>query len=311
MGRRSEQRIAISFPVTVRGTDRRGTAFAVTTRTTDISFSGAALKGLSGVVAAGAKAEIECHDQKAWYRVQWVTQGQSSSAGGVGLRCLEIGKYIWGLPPKEWEADTWDPANRNHSAPLPDTAISTYAGPPEWSSADRRQFARHVCRIKAEVYVENDSVEMPGQITDISLGGCYLQMLSPLPVGMTIRVGLNPGDTTLNLTGKVHSSQTGFGMGVSFTGMSPGDFENLRKFAPPASDGPVIAPAKTPPNRPAEARPVAPPVNARSYGAGDDALDWTPTREALEALVRLLLRKEIVTQGELAEELEKLKTIER
>jgi hypothetical protein len=322
MGRRSEQRIAISFPVIVRGTDSRGSPFVVTTKTMDISFSGAALKGLNGIVDVGSKLEVECRDQKALYRVQRVSQGQDSSGGCVGLRCLEMGKYVWGVPPKEWEADTYDPANPGKSA-VPQNGSgsgsgSSYGASASWKGRDRRQFARHTCRIGAQAYLENDSAEIPGIITDISLGGCYLEMLSPLPVGTMIRIALNPGDAPLNLAGKVRSSQNGFGMGVSFTGMGPEDFEKLRKFAPPTADGPVAAAyAPAPPSRPAPQRPTTPVreskphVSARSYGAGDEnPLDLTPTAEALEALVRLLLRKEIFTQGELAEELEKSKIIQ-
>src|ERR1700728_910273 len=153
MGRRSEQRIAISFPVIVRGTDRRGIAFNVTTKTTDISFSGASLKGLDGIVALGAKVEIECRDQKAWYRVQWATPGQNSAVGRVGLRCLEIGKYIWGVPLKEWEQDTYDPANPRGSAAAADAPVSIYATPTVWKG-DRRQLARQVCWIQAQIYHE-------------------------------------------------------------------------------------------------------------------------------------------------------------
>jgi hypothetical protein len=61
-------------------------------------------------------------------------------------------------------------------------------------------------------------------------------------------------------------------------------------------------------------RQSAPPRNnaaktsACSYAAAEsDTLDLSPTAETLEALVRLLLRKGIFTQGELAEELEKAK----
>jgi hypothetical protein len=323
MGRRSEQRIAISFPVIVRGTDSRGAPFVVTTKTTDISYSGAALKGLNAIVEAGSRVEIECRDQKALYRVQRVSQQPMAGGGYVGLRCLEMGKYIWGVPPKEWEADTYDAAHPGRSAP-PDEhgsvsgSSSAYATAARWRGADGRQFARHACRMEAQIHLDNDSSEVPGKITDISLGGCYLEMLSPLPVGTIVRIVLNPGDGTLSLTGKVRSSQTGFGMGVSFTGMGPEDFEKLRKFAPPISDAAAAAHAPAPPNRPAGRRPSAATREGNSHSiagssaSGDDSpLDLTPTAEALEALVRLLLRKGIVTQDELVEELEKRKIILR
>lgn len=316
MGRRNEQRIAISFPVIVRGVDVRGARFTVTTKTRDISFSGATLTGLNDIVAPGAKIEIECHGERAQYRVVWVGQRGQSNAERIGVRCLELGKYVWGVPPKEWEPDTYDPANPTHPAPIPDAPVSSYDGPRKWAGKERRQFARHHCRIEALVTVESDSVEMPGKITDISLGGCYVEMLSPLPDGTPIRITLSPREGTLKLSGKVCSSQTGFGMGIAFTGMGPEDFEKLRKLAPPAAEEKPVA--KTPQSQPAPqpqitaASESASHVRARSYAsAGDDALDLTPTADALEALVRLLIRKEVFTLGELAEELEKFKVIQR
>ena len=53
MGRRGEPRIAVTFPVIVRGADSRGTPFVLTAETRDISCSGACLKGLSGIVVSG------------------------------------------------------------------------------------------------------------------------------------------------------------------------------------------------------------------------------------------------------------------
>ena len=312
MGRRSEQRIAISFPVIVRGVDVRGTRFQFITKTLDISFSGATLKGLADVVAPGSKIEIECRTEKASYRVVWVGQSGRPNADRIGVRCLEMGKYLWGVPPKEWEPDTYDPAHPMRPLPVPDAPAPAYEGPQQtWAGKERRQFARHPCRLEAQVRVEGDEVEMTGKITDISLGGCYVEMLSPLPVGTVIKVALSPGEGTLKLSGKVCSSQTGFGMGVAFTGMGAEDFEKLRRLAPPAADGAPVA--KAPASQPVPQRPAAPSrVNARSYAsAGDDSLDLAPTAEALEALVRLLIRKEVFTPGELAEELEKFKIIQR
>lgn len=307
MGRRSEQRIAISFPVIVRGMDFRGNSFGVNTETADISFSGAALKGLNNLVAPGAKIEIECRDQRAWYRVQWVGKGGNSMSARAGVRCLEIGKYIWGVPPKEWEADTYDPSKPRPTAPSPAATGSAYCTPGTWTGPDRRQFARHACRIEAQVFVAHDSIEMPGKITDISLGGCYVEMLSPLPVDTPVELSLNPGDQTLRLSGKVRSSQTGLGMGVSFTGMGPDDFEKLRKFAPPTIE--AGSSANQPPVVAAAPRLAAPRRNAHPHGMHVSALESSTTAEVIDALVDLLLRKEIFTQGELAEELEKVRIV--
>lgn len=315
MGHRSEQRIAISFPVTVRGSDSRGNQFSVATETFDISLSGASVKGLNTIAEPGGKIDIEFGDQSARYGVQWVGKSGSSKAGRIGVRCLEPGKYIWGVPAKGSETDTYDPSKPE---PLPrrpsESAGGAYAAPASFGGDERRKFARHACRIETQVVTEDGSIGVPGTITDVSLGGCYVEMLSPLPVDSTIHLSLNPGTTTLHMSGKVRSSQMGLGMGVAFTGMGPEDFEKLWRFAPPTAD--ASAPAKTPPSRPATFRQSAPPresasrASARSYGATDsESLDLSPTGEALEALVRLLLHKEVFTRGELAEELEKSKIV--
>jgi hypothetical protein len=222
MGRRSEPRTAISFPVLVRGFDSRGSPFAVSTETCDVSSTGASVRGLEGLVEPGTKIEIECKDQKSWYRVQWVGKNRSGKAGRTGVHCLER-KYIWDLPPRTWDADTYGEPSGTRVATVP------------WSGEERRLFARRSCRIEAQVSVPGSSVGLPGKVTDISLGGCYVEMLAPLPVHTMVELVLTAGDTTLRFFGKVRSSQTGLGMGVTFASMSPGDFEKLRKFSLAAS----------------------------------------------------------------------------
>jgi PilZ domain len=284
MGRRGEPRIAVTFPVTVRGSDSRGTPFVLTAETRDISCSGACLKGLSGIIVSGKKVEIEHGDQRAWFRVQWAGAAGSTKTGQAGLRCLEPGKYIWGVPPKEWEADSYDPLHPDAQVrqPPPPTSASSDSGP--WSGRERRQFVRHPCRMAAQIVLQNGALRMTATVTDLSLGGCYVEMLSPLPVDTFVDIALSPGDVTLQLSGRVRSSQNNFGMGVSFTGMRPQDFEILRKLAPPTLESGELSKHEPHPPQPAPAK-----------------------QEALTAAVRVLIRKGILTRADLMEELEKLK----
>jgi len=299
MGQRKEQRVAVSFRVTVRGLDSRGNAFEKTAETHDISCSGACLTGLSNFVEVGSRVEVQYKDQLAWYRVQWV----DTTAGGasrIGLRCLEPGNYIWGVPPKEWVADTYDPANAPLPAFIRTETASAYARVSTWSGTDRRQFPRHSCRIDTEVSMDNGAVRLPGTVTDISLGGCYVEMLVPLPVDTAVEIVLKPEGSVLEMSGEVRSSQTGLGMGIAFTGMRPADFEKLQRLAP-APTKPIAAPrvAARPVATSAQPQPPAP----RPAEAGD--IPATP--EAFQAIVRLLIRKGLLTRAEVMEELEKLK----
>jgi hypothetical protein len=312
MGRRSEQRIAISFPVVVRGSDSRGNQFTVATQTFDISATGASVKGLNSVTEPGGKVRIEFGDQSALYGVEWVGKPGSPEAGRIGLRCLEVGKYIWSVPPKEAEPDMYDPLKPQPVAKRMAASAGAYGSAPSFGGAERRKFARHTCRIETEVVAEGSSSGVFGTVADLSLGGCYVEMLSPLPVDSLIRLSLNPGTSTLRLSGRVCSSQMGFGMGVSFTEMGPEDFEILRRFAPPAaeSEGPAKV-SSIRPTRMLERTPRQKPtsVTARSYTETESDLSVSSTADALDALVRVLLQKEIFTQGELAEEFDKAKVV--
>jgi len=301
MGQRKEQRISVSFRVTVRGLDSRGNTFEKVAETHDISCSGACLNGLTNFVDVGSRIEVQYKDQQAWYRVQWVDT-IAGGAGRVGLRCLEPGNYIWGVPPKEWIADTYDPANPPLPAFISAEAASAYAQAPTWSGADRRQFPRRTCRIEAQVSMDNGGVRLPGTVTDISLGGCYVEMLAPLPVDTAVEIVLKPEGASLEMSGKVRSSQTGLGMGIAFTGMRPADFEKLQRLAP-APARPVAAPRVS-------ARPdagSAPPQPRPSAPRTAEVGDIPATPEAFQAIVRLLIRKGLLTRAEVMDELEKLK----
>lgn len=331
MGRRSEQRIVIAFPVVVRGTDSRGSPFVVTTETHDVSCTGASLRRLQGVVAPGSKIEIECQNQKAWYRVQWASAANPVREWRIGVRCLEPGKYIWGVAPKEWAPDTFDLAAISQPQPAGGPGALPAVQAP---AKERRRFIRHSCCLEAQVASEGayGAVVVKGKITDISLGGCYVEMLSPLPEETPVEVTFSIGQAPLHLAAKVCAAQPGFGMGLAFTGMSPDDFEALRQFAPPAKDQRKRADAVPYPTPHAGAEPQAASVRSAIRSQAPSAVESAPAPAtlleihrtpssaevgpldlpepmiALEALARLLIRKNFVSLAELLQELERLKT---
>jgi hypothetical protein len=309
MGRRSEPRTLISYPVVIHGFDLHGTPFSVPAETFDISLSGASVTGLNDLTKVGAKIELEYEAQKAWYRVEWVGVRGAPNAGRVGVHCLGLSKYIWGVPPRERGTDTFEPPSAGSFPPQSASAAPTYSGPDSYIGQENRQFARHSYRIETQIRIDVSSIGIAGTITDVSLGGCYVEMLSPLPVDTAIHFSLNIGSSTLHVSGRVCSSQMRLGMGVSFTGMGPEDFENLRRFAPPAASDPC--PAKAPIHHTSffesgAPRKGAPQSTDRSSVIPEFRYPDLPTAaEALASVVRLLVRKQILTREELAEELEK------
>jgi hypothetical protein len=299
VGRRSEQRIAIRVPILVHGKDSRGASFAITAQAHDITATGASLNGLKGIADVGSKIEIEYQGRKACYRIQWIGKIGTPRAGHAGVKCLEPGNYIWGVPLAEWAADTYDPQDAAPPSAALAVPISEYLTPPA-PQTERRRFPRVSCRIEASVADEGNSMRLPVKVTDISLGGCYVEMLSPLPEGSPVEMILDSAHGTLHARGKVLVSQTGMGMSVAFSAISPEDFERLREIAPPAQ---ASERERLKPRQPA-AVPAAPPNGAHG---GKRASQLAPTtQEVLEAILRVLLRKGIVSEEELAEEFEKL-----
>lgn len=301
MGRRSEPRTYIAFPILVRGFDPQGNPFAVSTETCDISHAGASVKGLENLVQPGTKIEIEFKDQKAWYRVQWVGKNGSPKAGRVGVRCLER-KYMWDVPAATWERDTFGESSSDAAASTP------------WDGKERRLFGRRHCRIEGQVSIPGSLVRLNGKITDISLGGCYVEMLAPLPIDTSVDLVLATGDIVLRASGKVKTSQAGLGMGVAFTIFGPGEFEKLRRIAPstkvPIIPLPTDAPAE-PPNvgplhRDSGGRAASPISNSAPNSRSSERAPTTA--EALEAVIRALLRKNLISREDLAKELDIVKS---
>lgn len=300
MGRRCEPRTVIAFPILVRGFDSQGTPFSVSTETFDVSHAGASIKGLENLVQPGNKVEIEFKDQKAWYRVQWVGRNGSAKAGRVGVRCLER-KYMWDVPAGTWERDTYGEASE--------------AATVSWDGKERRLFGRRPCRLEAHVSVPGSLVRLPGNVTDISLGGCYVEMLAPLPLATPVELVLTTGDIVLRVSGRVKSSQTGLGMGIAFVFFGPGEFEKLRRIAPPASATVDISKASTPslPAIPAQPPQAAPFISAQDSRTATSPHKSDPNRapttaEALEAVIRALLRKNLLSRDDLARELDAIKS---
>lgn len=178
---------------------------------------------------------------------------------------------------------------------------------------ERRRFPRKSCRIEADVSAEDASVRLPGKITDISLDGCYVEMLSPLPIDALIQVSLSLAEASLHVTGKVRYSQTGLGMGIEFMAMSPDDFERLRAFTPPGpgtsrgdSDGTATSQsASAVVNDGGNGRAA---IQVMGQSPGGALCHLPTTAEALEVVVRVLSRKGVLTRDELFQELEFLKT---
>jgi len=95
--------------------------------------------------------------------------------------------------------------------------VSPEAGATPQSDADnRRAETRYACRLGAEVYRTGTAVPNHCCLTDLSSGGCYLEVPLPFPPGVSVEILVRTYEMKLRLRGTVQASHPGYGMGVAF-----------------------------------------------------------------------------------------------
>jgi hypothetical protein len=100
-------------------------------------------------------------------------------------------------------------------------------------SSDRREQTRHACRLGAEVYRIGIDIPHHCSLTDLSPGGCYLEMPLPFAKKTPIEITIRTHELKLRLRGTTQTSHPGYGMGVAFeleTEDQCGQVQNLLDF---------------------------------------------------------------------------------
>jgi hypothetical protein len=82
----------------------------------------------------------------------------------------------------------------------------------------------------AEVRQQGVDSRIWARLTDISLGGCYLEIMSPLPVLTYVNLILTLEEQRLQAKGQVVVSHPNFGMGVQFIDLAAADRKMLESW---------------------------------------------------------------------------------
>jgi CheY-like chemotaxis protein len=95
---------------------------------------------------------------------------------------------------------------------------------------NRRAQTRYVCRLGAEVYRTGSGVPHHCCLTDLSSGGCYLEVNLPFTTGSSVELVVRTRDLKLRLRGTVQASHPGYGMGVAFELKTKEEQDNVKKL---------------------------------------------------------------------------------
>jgi hypothetical protein len=142
---------------------------------------------------------------------------------------------------------------------------------------ERRQTPRHIVNLDSQVEEPRVQAIINGRMTDMGLGGCYVDSMMTFPIGTHVVVRLTREDMDFQAKARVVFSRPGLGMGMAFEEMEPSDNEFLKRWVDELAGN--AAPARktqriTPLNPTAEVE--------------------TP----LQQLIKLLMRKGTLNQSE-------------
>jgi PilZ domain len=203
MGKRREPRTPLELPVRIFGTDHSGKMFSENVTTIDVSQHGTRLRGVRAQLKIDEIIGITHGNKKINFRVQWVGEPSTSKEGQVGILNLAPEKPLWDLA-------------------LPSGAMDNFH-----FTNDRRKSVRVKCSISVELHPAAGPHVIWGRASDLSAGGCFVEMPIPLEVDTGLEIALWLGETKVRLKGQVASFSPGFGIGVRFTSLSPENQELL------------------------------------------------------------------------------------
>lgn len=206
-----EIRRVLRVTVRVWGMNETGSPFFQQAHTVDVGLLGACLEGLTHRVVAGEILGLEYRERKSRFEIVWVGRSDTPDAGKVELSPLDKTEDFWGL--------------------------RTSAAPTQRVSSDRRAAARCVCKGSTQIRQSHTRFPLGASVSDISLSGCYVELMTTLPVGTMVELLLRVAEITVNCAAKVRTSHPGVGMGMEFVQMSERDRAALEKALAQLSDG--------------------------------------------------------------------------
>ena len=103
--------------------------------------------------------------------------------------------------------------------------------------SERRRAPRYPFIAEAEVTEIASCTKLSARTSDVSIGGCFLDMLNPSPEGTEIRVGISHASATFTAVGRVVFVFPNMGMGVVFTGVEDNQLTVLQEWLSKLSRG--------------------------------------------------------------------------
>jgi CheY-like chemotaxis protein len=221
--KRSKLRISLHAPASIAYADTENVAATLL----DLSEEGLAIQSERRLPPrCKVYFQFNLPGEKSAIRLSGDVVWQDSS-GRVGIRFVDVPQS------SRRTLNAWIKASLARQAEIEQNAVKRSEPPPESSTAEpsparshavglalsasnRRYQARHACRLSADVYRLGEGVPNRCTLSDISSGGCYVEMTSPFASQTPVEIVVRTPEMKLRVRGTVQTVHPGFGMGVQF-----------------------------------------------------------------------------------------------
>ncbi len=213
---------------------------------TDLSDGGTALQTTGRIPpACTGYFEFALPGQHQLVRLSGEVAWQDSS-GRVGIRFIDVPQSSRRL------IQTWLQHSNDHAASGQPVQPSASTSPGREitgetrdaslvsNASNRRGEHRFACKLSAEIYRLGTSVPNHCTLSDISEGGCYVEMPSPFPGESGVEIVVRTADTKLRIRGHVLATHPGFGMGVRFVFRDSVEREEVMRLLAVLAAGPAL-----------------------------------------------------------------------
>lgn len=203
---RPDTRVACDLNLRVWGIGADGHGFSQPAQARNISNRGALLCGIEHDLKVGETIGLQHGTTKVRCQVVWV-----SNTGSV--QKIQAGVKLLGGMVCPWTAEL-------RAADIADTN----------TQQNIRRWNRHKISVRVELSEKDGKSPMRVSATDISAGGCYVEMGVPFPVGTTLSASLWIASDKLTSMSIVRTSDLGMGMGIEFVGLTVNQRERFQGY---------------------------------------------------------------------------------
>jgi|SRR4051794_22952959 c-di-GMP-binding flagellar brake protein YcgR len=97
-------------------------------------------------------------------------------------------------------------------------------------SPERRHYARLRCALPVDVRPLHSSFPLQAETTDLSLGGCYVATMFPLPIGTEVEFRFWIEETRVGCRAVIRTCDPGVGNGIQFSDLDELSRERLQAY---------------------------------------------------------------------------------